>query len=249
AYGGHPAQLAKNQGDELVHMGALDAHHLLDYVRRTVRNAEALTMFIAKSRYMFTPGVDALSLGALDDPNQWQVQWEGASISQLETWQATGLTSRAIYHFHEQHRSDMVQLRNIFRRYTKLDANTGDSLVFPEMNHCNGMASLISLFRRSHYRKDDSLMIIFNLGTQTFEGEHTYELPVPEGFNGRWEVLFDGEALSQIAQPHLEEFQTSTAYPIGTVIDTTQGEYSNVAQVIPLKIGARSIVVLKYRED
>jgi len=249
AYGGHPAQLAKNQGNELVEMGALDAHHLLDYVRRTVRNAETLTMFIAKSRYMFTPGVDALSLGALDDENQWKVQWEGASIAQLETWQATGLSSRAIYHFHEQHRNDMIQLRNIFRRYTKLNVNTGESLVFPELNHCNGMASLISIFRRSHYRKDDSLLIVFNLGTQTFEGEHTYELPIPEGFSGRWEVLFDGEALSPVAQPHLGEFQTSAAYSPGTLINTTQGEYSNVAQVIPVKIGARSIVVLKYRED
>ena len=248
AYGGHPAQLAKNQGDELVNMGALDTHHLLDYVRRTVRNAEALTMFIAKSRYMFTPGVDALSLGALDDANQWQVQWEGASIQQLEIWQATGLSSRAIYHFHEQHRSDMIQLRNIFRRYTRLDLNTGESLVFPEMNHCNSMASVISLFRRSHYRKDDSLIIIFNLGTQTFEGEHTYELPVPEGFNGRWHVLFDGESLSKVAQPHIGEFQTSSAYTPGTILNTTRGEYSNIDQVIPLKIGARSIVVLKYGE-
>lgn len=249
AYGGHPAQLAKNQGDELLEMGALDAHHLLDYVRRTVRNAETLTMFIAKSRYMFTPGVEALSLGALDEENQWKVQWGGASIAQLETWQATGLPRRAIYHFHEQHRNDMIQLRNIFRRYTKLNVNTGESLVFPELNHCNGTASLISIFRRSHYRKDDSLLIVFNLGTQTFEGEHTYELPIPEGFTGRWEVLFDGEALSPLAKPHLGEFQTSAAYSPGTLINTTQGEYSNVAQVIPLKIGARSIVVLKYRED
>ena len=249
AYGGHPAQLAKNQGNELVEMGALDAHHLLDYVRRTVRNAEALTMFIARERYMFTPGVDALSLGALDDPAQWKMQWEGASIAQLETWQKTGLSSRTIYHFHEQHRHDMIQLRQIFRRYTKLDVNSGRSLIFPEMNHCNGFASLISVFRRSHYRKDDSLMIIFNLGTQTFEGEHTYELPIPEGFTGYWEVLFDGEALSKASQPHLQEFQTTTPYNPGTLVKTTQGEYSNVADIIPLKIGARSIVVLKYRED
>jgi len=249
AYGGHPAQLAKNQGDELVTMGALDAHHLLDYVRRTVRNAEALTMFIARSRYMFTPGVDALSLGALDDPDQWKVNWEGVAISQLETWQETGLSPRTIYYFHEQHRRDMIQLRNLFRRYTKLDLNTGDPLVAPEMNHCNGMASLISVFRRSHYRKDDSLLIIFNLGTQTFEGEHTYELPAPEGFTGRWEVMFDGEAFSKPFQQDLQEFQTSTPYSEGTLLNTTRGEYSNVPHVIPLKIGARSLVVLKYRED
>ncbi len=249
AYGGHPAQLAKNQGDELVSMGALDAHHLLDYVRRTVRNAEALTMFIARSRYMFTPGVDALSLGALDDPDQWKVRWEGVAIEQLEIWQKTGLSSRTTYHFHQQHRRDMIQLRNIFRRYTKLDLNTGDSLIFPEMNHCNGMASLISIFRRSHYRKDDSLLIIFNLGTQTFEGEHTYELPAPEGFAGRWEVLFDGEAFDKPSIALLGEFQTSTPYEEGTILNTTQGEYSNVANVIPLKIGARSLVILKYQEN
>lgn len=249
AYGGHPAQLAKNQGDELVEMGALDNYHLLDYVRRTVRNAEALTMFIAKFRYMFTPGVDALSLGALDDPEQWKVNWGGAAIAQLQTWQKTGLSSRTIYHFHQQHRNDMIQLRNLFRRYTKLDANTGQSLVFPEMNHCNGMASLISIFRRSHYSKEDSLLVIFNLGTQTFEKEHTYELPVPEGFTGRWEVLFDGESLNNGSQQQLQEFQTVTPYQKGTFINTTQGQYSNVANVIPLQIGARSLVVLKYQGD
>ena len=249
AYGGHPAQLAKNQGDELVEMGALDQHHLLDYVRRTVRNAEALTMFIAKSRYMFTPGVDALSLGALDNADEWKMQWSGSSTAQLETWEKTGLSGLVIYHFHQQHRQDMIQLRNIFRRYTKVDVNSGNPLVFPEMNHCNGIASLISIFRRSHYRKDDSLLIIFNLGTQTFEGEHSYELPAPEGFSGRWEVLFDGECFSQISQQHLQEFQTSTPYPQGTLLNTIQGEYSNVANVIPVRIGARSIIVLKYRED
>jgi len=248
AYGGHPAQLAKNQGDELVEMGALDNYHLLDYVRRTVRNAEALTMFIAKSRYMFTPGVDSLSLGALDEPDQWKVSWEGVAIAQLQTWQTTGLSARTIYHFHEQHRSDMIQLRNLFRRYTKL-TEAGYPLVFPEMHHCNGLASLITLFRRSHYSKQDSLLITFNLGTQTFEGEHAYELPTPEGFFGRWEVLFDGEAMTGSSQSQLQAFQTCQAYSQGTVLETTQGKYSNIANVVPLKIGARSLVVLKYQGD
>lgn len=249
AYGGHPAQLAKNQGDELVEMGSLDNHHLLDYVRRTVRNAEALTMFIAKSRYMFTPGVDSLSLGALDEPEQWKVTWEGVPTSQLQTWQQTGLSARTIYHFHEQHRCDMVQLRNIFRHYTKLEGGTDQPLVFPEMHHCNSFASLIAIFRRSHFSKEESLLITFNLGTQTFEGEQTYELPTPEGFFGRWEVLFDGEAVAAASQSHLQEFQTCQPSSQGTVLETTQGEYSNIANVIPLKIGARSLVVLRYQGD
>jgi len=249
AYGGHPAQLAKNQGDELVEMGSLHNHRLLDYVRRTVRNAEALTMFIAKSRYMFTPGVDSLSLGALDEPEQWKVTWEGVPASQLKTWQQTGLSARTIYHFHEQHRRHMVALRNIFRHYTKLEGGTDQPLVFPEMHHCNGLASLIAIFRRSHFSKEESLLITFNLGTQTFEGEQTYELPAPEGFFGRWEVLFDGEAVATVSQRYLQQFQTCEPYSQGTVLETRQGEYSNIANVIPLKIGARSLVILRYQGD
>ncbi|PSO47118.1 MAG: hypothetical protein BRC33_13465 [Cyanobacteria bacterium SW_9_44_58] len=249
AYGGHPAQLAKNQGDELVEMGSLHNHRLLDYVRRTVRNAEALTMFIAKSRYMFTPGVDSLSLGALDEPEQWKVTWEEVPASQLKTWQQTGLSARTIYHFHEQHRRHMVALRNIFRHYTKLEGGTDQPLVFPEMHHCNGLASLIAIFRRSHFSKEESLLITFNLGTQTFEGEQTYELPAPEGFFGRWEVLFDGEAVATVSQRYLQQFQTCEPYSQGTVLETRQGEYSNIANVIPLKIGARSLVILRYQGD
>ena len=249
AYGGHPAQLAKNQGDELVEMGSLDDHHLLDYVRRTVRNAEALTMFIAKSRYMFTPGVDSLSLGALDEPEQWKVTWEGVPTSQLQSWQQIGLSAPTIYHFHEQHRRHMVQLRNIFRHYTKLEEGTEQPLVFPEMHHSNGLASLITIFRRSHFSKEESLLITFNLGTQTFEGEQTYELPTPEGFFGRWEVLFDGEAVAASSQSHLQEFQTCQPHSPGTVLETTHGEYSNIANVIPLQIGARSLVILRYQGD
>ncbi len=248
AFGGHPAQLAKNQGDELVHLGALDSHHLLDYVRRTVRNAEALTMFMAKLRYMFTPGVDSLSLGALDNQQQWKFSWEQVSAEQFEIWQQTGLSRRTIYHFHEQHRGDMIQLRQIFRHYTKLDENYQPQ-VFPEMHHCNEMASLLSLFRRSYFSKEESLLIVFNLGTQTFQGEQIYELPAPEGFIGQWEVLFDGEAFSARSRSELQQFQTSDAYQEGTILDTIRGSYSNNPHIIPLTIGARTLIILKYHQD
>lgn len=249
AYGGHPAQLAKNQGQELVEMGVLNDHHLLDYVRRTVRTAEAMTMFIARSRYMFTPGVDSLSLGALDDPQEWKVTWEGMTTEQLETWQETGLSPLIIYHVHEQHRRDMIRLRNIFRHYTKLNEEGQKSLIFPEMHHRNSGAGLVCVFRRSHFSKEESLLIVFNLGTQTFAADETYEMPVPEGFFGQWQVIFDGETLTARSQPILEEFQTCAPYQEGTILNTTPGQYSNNPHVIPLRIGARSLVVLRYQGD
>jgi len=248
AYGEHPAQLAKNQGDELVEMGELASHNLLDYVRRTVRNAEALTMFIANLRYMFTPGVDSLSLGALDDQQQWKFSWEGVSPQQVETWQKTGLSRATIYHFHQQHRHDMIQLRQIFRHYTKLDGDDNPQ-VFSELHHYNDTASLLSIFRRSYFSKEESLLIVFNLGNDTFQGEQCYELPAPEGFWGQWKVLFDGEAFSARSQSELQAFQTSNAYQEGTVLDTISGQYSNIAHVIPLTIGARSLIVLQYYQE
>ncbi|QDZ38965.1 hypothetical protein FRE64_02820 [Euhalothece natronophila Z-M001] len=249
AYGGHPAQLAKNQGQELIELGALNEHHLLDYVRRTVRLAEAMTMFIARSRYMFTPGVDSLSLGALDDPQEWKVTWEGMTPEQSETWQETGLSPLIIYQTHEQHRRDMIKLRNIFRHYTKLNEEGRESLIFPEMHHSNSSTGLICVFRRSHFSKEESLLIVFNLGTQTFAGDERYELPVPEGFFGQWQVIFDGESLMAGSQSVLEQFQTCTAYQEGIMLDTTTGQYSNNPHVIPLKIGARSLVVLRYNGE
>jgi 1,4-alpha-glucan branching enzyme len=230
AYGGHPAQLAKHQGEELVQMGLLQRRDLLDFVRRTVRNAEALTMFLANLRYMFVPSVDALSLGCLDDPNQWKVTWEGIVPEHLQEWQKTGLSNREIVDLHRQHRADMVKLRDIFRKHTKVDEKTYQPLVQPQVNHFDQDASLLSLFRPNQHHPQDCLLIIFNFGSQAFHQELPYELPVPEGFEGAWEVLFDGD---RATHPSL--------------LKTTAGQYSNRADVLMLGIGARSLVVLRYQ--
>ncbi|KKI98260.1 hypothetical protein PROH_20360 [Prochlorothrix hollandica PCC 9006 = CALU 1027] len=246
AYGGNPAQLAKNQGEELVAMGLLEPPQLLEFVRRTVRNAEALTMFLANLRYMFVPSVDALSLGCLDDPDQWKVAWKGVSPSQLEAWEATGLDRRDILWQHQHHRQDLVTLRGLFRRYTKVDESTYQPLVTIEMNHHDSGASLLSLFRLNPSLVEDSLLVVFNFGANVFKGEVTYEVPIPEGFDGPWAVLFDGDCpnpdLAKAASTPL-----ARSYGTGTLLQTVQGQYSNRSAVLRLEIGARSLVVLNYR--
>lgn len=242
AYGGNPGQLAKNQGEELVQMGLLEPTQLLDFVRRTVRNAEALTMFLANLRYMFVPSVDALSLGCLDDPEQWKVAWDGLSPSQLAAWEATGLDTAEILRQHQQHRRDLVTLRGLFRRYTKVNESTYQPLVKIEVNHHDSSASLLSLFRLNPTQIEDSLLVIFNFGATVFQGAETYEVPVPEGFAGQWSVLFDGDWSHDAAAAG-----SGQGYGTETVLESVPGLYSNRSAVLRLKIGARSLLVLNYR--
>jgi 1,4-alpha-glucan branching enzyme len=244
AYGGQPAQLAKQHGESLVHLGLLERLHLLDYVRRMVRNVEAMTMFLSNFRYMYTPGVDSLSLGCLDSPGEWKVCWKGVSPSQMKEWHKTGLSSQEIFLLHDQHRSDMVQLRNIFRQYTKVDPDTHQPLTHPQIHHLNPDASLMSLFRANHIWLYDSLLVVFNLGCDYFTADHSYELPVPKGFEGKWEILFDGDWVDTHNSLNPSLLQ---AYELGTILETIPGRYSNAAAVLNLSIGARSLVVLRYR--
>ncbi|NEQ52954.1 MAG: hypothetical protein F6K11_22910 [Leptolyngbya sp. SIO3F4] len=243
AYGKNPAQLARDHGEALVNQGILESSKLLDYVRRMVRNAEALTMFLATRRYMFTPGVDALSLGCLDDDNQWKVAWEGVSEKALRSWLKTGLSSREVFRLHEQHRDDMVSLRKIFRDYTKVDATNGQPQVTPHVHHVNYDASLLCLFRHSHGPLEDSLLVLFNFGPTEFDQDHCYELPVPEGFAGQWTVLFDGDWMTTAAR------YSQNAYSPGTRLEKSTGAFSNQANVLRLRIGARNLIVLKYSFD
>ena len=240
AYGKHPAQLAKDHGEALIEQGLIEPEQLLDYVRRMVRNVEALTMFLATQRYMFTPGVDALSLGCLDDVNQWKVTWEGLPDKALKVWLNTGLSSREVFRLHEQHRNEMVRLRQIFRTYTKVDSTTGEPQVTPHVHHINEDASLLCLFRHSHGPLEDSLLVLFNFGPTEFNRDRSYELPVPEGFAGHWTVLFDGGWMTTDARYSQE------AYCPGTRLEKSTGTFSNQANVLRLRIGARNLIVLKY---
>ena len=236
AYGRHPAQLAKNQGEELVRMGLLQSSEILDFVRRTVRNAEALTMFLSSLRYMYVPSVDSLSLGGLDEPKQWQVVWENISVAHLQEWELlTGLPRTTILKIHQHHRSDMVKLRQIFRHYTRINEETHQPLVKPIVNHFDPDASLLSLFRPNYESLEESILIIFNFGAKTFSDSIIYEIPIPEEFQGSWQILFDGE--SQESAP---------TYPAGHQLSLSEGQYSNQANVIRIKIAARSLIVLKY---
>ncbi|MEB3232895.1 MAG: alpha-amylase family glycosyl hydrolase [Leptolyngbyaceae bacterium] len=239
AYGKQPAQLAKDHGEALIQLGLLEPQQLLDYVRRMVRNAEALTMFLATKRYMFTPGVDALSLGCLDDPEQWKVAWDGVSDNALRVWLDTGLSSRDVFQFHEQHRQDMVNLRNIFRTYTKVNPATDQALVTPYVHHVNQDSALLCLLRHCSDPLEASLLVVFNFGPTVFEGDQCYEMPLPIGFAGDWTVLFDGDGMNH--SPHEQQ-----AYAPGTRLEKSMGVFSNQANVLRLRIGARSLLVLKY---
>ncbi|NET97618.1 hypothetical protein, partial [Okeania sp. SIO1H2] len=85
---------------------------------------------------------------------------------------------------------------------------------------------------------EDSLLVLFNMGQTTFDGDRTYELPVPEGFAGYWTVLFDGDGQKDQRQ--------SDAYAPGSRIDKSVGTFSNQANVLRLRVGAKSLLVLKY---
>jgi len=235
AYGGNPAQLAKAHGEALVEMGAFGRDRLLDYVRRTVRAAEALTMFLADYLYMYVPGVDSLSLDALDGEGEWVVSWEGVPRSHRRAWVETGLSSREVFRLHERHRAEMTALRQLFQRYTKVNEATSEPQVTPYLHHANAEASVLSVLRYSHHHLEDSLLIAFNFGPTPFGADAPYELPVPQGFERSWRVLFDGDA----PEP--------TAYPSGTELRPASGQYSNQDNVLRLQIGARSLVVLKYQ--
>jgi 1,4-alpha-glucan branching enzyme len=230
AYGGRPAQLAKNKGEELIQMGLLTPMKLLDYVRRTVRNAEALTMFSATLRYMFVPEVDSLGLGALDHPELWKVQWDGVTPKQMIEWQQTGLTDRDILWYHSRHRQDMIKLRQIFRTYSKVDEQSYQPLVQPQVYYYDQDSSILSLFRSSLADRHESLLVIFNFGNEDFNQDRPYELPTPEEFMGTWEVLFDGDR----------------TYAAGTILHTGEATFSNRPNSLKLQIYGFSLLVLRY---
>jgi len=245
AYGGNPAELAKRQGEELTRMGLLRPEQLLDYVRRTVRNAEALTLFTAKLRYMYVPGVDSLALGCLDDRDRWKVIWDGVTQEQMAHWLPTGLSERQIFWLHEQHRADMIQLRRIFRTYTKVDEETLAPQVQPQVFHVDPETAVMGIYRQSYVDPAESLLIVFNFGPQSFleSTDHDYELPVPEGLEGQWQVLFDGDWIVPHCHPPEEK---PLGYAPGTNLMTAKGRYLPQSQVLSLHLGARSLVILRY---
>ncbi|MBD2251484.1 alpha amylase C-terminal domain-containing protein [Nostoc parmelioides] len=243
AYGANPAQLAKNQGEELVIMQLLAPENLLDFVRRTVRNAEVFTMFLANQNYMFVHTVDSLALGRLDEVDRWKSTWEDINPQDILTWKKTGLSERKIYHIHAQHRIDMVEIRKIFRLYTDLNKYTHEPLFHTDVYYCDRSTSLLALFRRHLYQPEKSLVIVFNFGPQAFRHYLHYELPAPEGFEGKWQVLFDGDWNNY---PSYSLQQAQYGYAPHTLFHTTNGTYSNLPHIFKINIGGRSLIILKY---
>ncbi|MEO0947976.1 MAG: alpha amylase C-terminal domain-containing protein [Cyanobacteria bacterium J06641_5] len=236
AYGANPAQLAKNRGEDLVRLGLLSRAQLLDYVRRTVRAVEAMTMFVAKLKYMYVPGVDSLALKGLDAPNYWRVGWDGILPGDMGAWVETGLSPGEIFDLHQQHRADMIRLRSIFRRYSPVEPDGLQPLVQPEVYHQDADSAFLAILRRNHVARDGTLLVIFNLGDRRFHDDTAYELPVPDDLAGDWEVLFDGDRGPGVA----------AAYPVATMLETNYGSYSGRAAALRLNIGPRSLLVLRY---
>lgn len=234
AYGANPAQLAKNRGEDLVRAGLLSRVQLLDYVRRTVRAAEAMTMFAAKLKYMYTPGVDSLALNGLDTAGYWRVIWDGVPPDAMAAWVETGLSPQEVFDLHQQHRADMIRLRSLFRRYSPIDPDGLRPLVQPEPYHQDADGGLLAILRHNRVARDATLLAIFNLGARHFHADTAYELPVPEDLGGAWEVLFDGDRGG------------ATAYPEAAILETGYGRYSGRAETLRLNIGPRSLLVLRY---
>ena len=248
AYGKNPAQLAKAEGEELIQMGLLQPEALLDYVHRTVRNTEALTMFTANLLYMFVPAVDSLALGGLDEPDQWKVQWKGVTPKQLEIWKKTGLSETEILFLHDKHRAEMIELRRIFRRYTPVNPSNLQPMTQIQVCHVDSENAIIGLFRRNLETQSHSIVTLFNLGANPFQGDlYPYEFPVPHAWNKNWEVLFDGDwATLDPLRSSDKANHPSKGYKPGTLLQTTQGKFLHGADVLSLRLGARSLLVLKY---
>lgn len=243
AHGQNPAQLAKNQGDALVAAGYLPQSELLNYVRRTVRAMEALTLFSSRLMYMFVPTVDSLSLGCLNADDNWKVQWEGITPHQLAAWTDTGLAERDIFLLHEQHRAEMVALRNIFRQFTTVDSATSAPLTQVDVYHVDAVNSVLGLLRVDRH-SDRTLLIIFNLGDNPFSGNpNHYELPAPNGYHGQWKLLFDGDWITPERTPGADKGSGQTP---GTQLQTEPGEFFQKRDVLSLSLGARSLLVLQY---
>jgi hypothetical protein len=246
AYGQNPAELVKRQGEALIQMGQIQQRDLLDYVRRMVRGAEALAMFSANLVYMFVPAVDALTLGSSQDADHWKVQWDGVSPEQLATWRQTGLNEAEIFFRHDQHRADMIALRQVFRRYTVVDPDSLRPLTQVQICHVDTENAVLGLWRSSTAAPASSTLVLFNFGDHCFPVDRlAYECPVPQGHVGVWEVLFDGDWVAPERRSGLPQPE-ALGYPPGTRIRSQRGDFFKTTSVLKLHFGPRSLLILRY---
>ncbi len=141
-YGANPAQLARQVAEELGAARLLAPRDALDFVRKRVRAAEALTMFASTLLYIYPPAVDSVALGRFDEPGRWRMEWTEPEPTDMREWLRTGLTEREIFALHDRHRREMSTLRAIFRETTEIDEDQRAPRIAVSACHVDGTASV-----------------------------------------------------------------------------------------------------------
>ncbi|MEM1059313.1 MAG: hypothetical protein AAGK14_08690 [Verrucomicrobiota bacterium] len=236
AYGGLPAELARNCGEELIGARLLQRRDLLDFVRKRVRLVEGFTMFLSNLRYLYLPGVDSLALGRLDEPERWKVDWDDPAALDVAFWRTTGLGEAEIFDLHDQHRRDMRRLRQLFRETTFIKEKGEWPLTRVTVLHANEVGGVICLLRRHVLEPRQAAISLFNFGPLNFGVSAEYMLPIPKDLQGEWQVEFDGD---RIDPDLLEQGGLSTGYFPGEAVECDEeGE-------LALEFGAQSVLVLR----
>lgn len=243
AYGAHPAQLALNCGRQLVETGELGRRNLLDFVRRRVRGAEALTMFLSNLRYIYIPSVDSLALGRLDESGRWIVSWEDPVPDDMRVWIATGLPEKEIFQLHDQHRLDMKTLRAVYRGNTPVDDEHDRPLTSIELFHVDPQSSILAVLRRDLRNPQSAVIGLFNFGPLRFTAGMSYQLPLPPDLKRSWEVLFDGEGM---AGENLSPGMSSHGLPAGSKLTTGRADFTEGDHFLGMPLGANSLIVLRH---
>jgi len=243
AYGRHPAQLAIDCGKQLVESGELRCRDLLDFVRRRVRGAEALTMFLSNLRYIYLPAVDSLALGRLDEPRRWIVSWDDPTPDDMRLWIETGLPEKEIFQLHDQHRLDMKSLRGAYRSTTPIDEDYHRPLTSIELFHADSQSSVLGILRRDVRNPQSASVALFNFGPLRLTAGMSYQLPLPPDLRGIWEVLFDGEG---VAEENLILGMNGHGLAVGTKLTTGGADYTAGDHFLRIPLGANSLIVLRH---
>ena len=240
AYGNNPAELARRQGESLVDLNLLPQPELLAYVRYLVRNTESLTLFSANLLYMFSPAVDALTLGSSDQVGNWRVHWDRVTVEQLHAWQRLGFSESEIIYQHQRHRQEMIRLRQIFRHYSLINPQSGQPLTQVEVYHVDIQNSVVVLVRRSLVPECPSVLVVVNCGARSFQSPQIYELPLAQTeMGGSWHLIFQGD------QP----FPANLDGPgLGTIVPQ-EGAFLQDQTVLPLTFKAWDLMVLVQDMD
>ncbi len=243
AYAAHPAELARRVADDLIAARLLAPRDTLDFVRKRVRAAEALTMFSSNLRYIYTPAVDSLALGRLDEPGRWRMEWSEPEPTDMRAWLKTGLDETRIFALHDRHRREMAALRRIFRESTEIKEARHTPLIRVSACHVDPSSSVLGVLRRHRHRSADASLVIFNFGPLEFPPGHLYEFPIPPDLGGLWRVWFDGD---HAQESELLRGEGASGYAPGSEIWSGTGKLFGAAQpVLHLDLKPVGLLVLE----